>query len=158
MTNRSNLSQSNLPDSSDTDTQSDTELAIAKPLHPEDIAVGDDVAILFTSSQFPTFNWHGFDTSILPIDQPITITYLPYDDQEALVVQQICLPFLLCRTFDDRHRSLDVRQVQLARLNKSYAAADRKARKHDQKAASSENDKGSKKKKRRKKKRKSKRK
>jgi len=74
-----------------------------------------------------------------------------------LVVQQICLPFILCKTFDDRHRYLDIRQVQLARLNKSFAVADRKARLHDQKAASSENDKASKKKKRCKKKKKSKR-
>ena len=134
---------SRLPSSSDTDAQSPSELTVAKPLHPEDIAVGDDVAILFTSSQSATYNWYGFDTSILPIEQPIAITYLPYGDQEALVVQQICLPFVVCKTFDDRHRYLDIRQVQLARLNKSFAAADRKARMDDQKATTSENDKAS---------------
>ena len=158
MTSRPYNNPSSLPNPSDTDAQSPAELTVAKPMHPEDIAVGDDVAILFTSSQYATFNWYGFDTSILPIEQPIAITYLPYGDQEALVVQQICLPFVVCKTFDDRHRYLDIRQVRLARLNKSFAAADRKARLHDQKAAASENEKTSKKKKRRKKKKKSKRK
>ena len=158
MTNHPNSNSSSLLDSSDSDLDSDSQspsgLTVAKPLHPEDIAVGDDVAILLTSSQSPTFNWYGLDTSILPIEQPITITYLPYGDQEALVVQQICLPFIICKTFDDRHRYLDVRQVQLARLNKSFATADRKSRVFDQKAATSDNEKASKKKKRRKKKRK----
>ena len=158
MTSRPYNNPSSLLNPSDTDAQSPAELTVAKPMHPEDIAVGDDVAILLTSSQYPTFNWYGFDTSILPIEQPITITYLPYGDQEALVVEQICLPFILCKTFENRHRYLDVRQVQLARLNKSFAAADRKARINDQKAATSENEKASEKKKRRKKKRKSKRK
>lgn len=158
MTSRPKYSPTSLPNSSDTDAQSLAEMTVAKPLHPEDIAVGDDVAILFTSSQYPTFNWYGFDTSILPIEQPIAITYLPYGDQEALVVQQICLPFVLCKTFDDRHRYLDVRQFQLARLDKSFAVADRIARKHDQKAAALENKETTKKKKRRKKKKKSKRK
>lgn len=159
MTSRPNYSPSSLPNSSDTDAQSPAELTVAKPLHPEDITVGDDVAILFTSSQYPTFTWYGFDTSILPIEQPIAITYLPYGDQEALVVQQICLPFVLCKTFDNRHRYLDVRQFQLARLDKSFAAADRIARKHDQKAAAAEIEETTKKKKkRRKKKKKSKRK
>ena len=158
MTSRPHKNPCSLPNSSDTDAQSPAELTVAKPLHPEDIAVGDDVAILLTSSQYPTFNWYGFDTSILPIEQPITITYLPYGDQEALIVEQVCLPFVLCKTFENRHRYLDVRQVQLARLNKSFAAADRKARINDQKAATSENEKASEKKKRRKKKRKSKRK
>lgn len=158
MTSRPKYSPSSLPNSSDTDAQSPAELTVAKPLHPEDIGAGDDVAVLFTSSQYPTFNWYGFDTSILPIEQPIAITYLPYGDQEALVVEQICLPFVLCKTFDNRHRYLDIRQVQLARLNKSFAAADRAARKQDQKAAELENEETTKKKKRRKKKKKSKRK
>ena len=158
MTSRPFNNPSSLLGSSETDGQLPSELTVAKPLHPEDIAIGDDVAILFTSSQSASYNWYGFDTSILPIEQPIAITYLPYGDQEALVVEQICLPYVVCKTFDDRHRYLDVRQVQLARLNKSFAAADRKARLHDQKAAASENEKTSKKKKRRKKKKKSKRK
>ena len=131
---------------------------VAKPVHPEDLAIGDDVAILFTSSQYPTFNWYGFDTTMQPIEKPISVTYLPYGDQAALIVQQICLPFVLCKTFDDRHRYLDVRQVQLARLSKTFAVADREARNHDQRAASFENDTKSKKKKRHKKKKKSKRK
>lgn len=158
MTSRHKNSPSSLQDSRDTDAQLTSEFTVAKPLHPEDIVVGDDVAILFTSSQFPTYNWYGFDTSILPIDQPITITYLPYGDQEALVVEQICLPFVLCKTFENRHRYLDVRQVQLARLDKAFAVAERWARKQDLKVATFENEKESKKKKRRKKKKKSKRK
>ena len=137
------------------DSQSHSALTVAKPLHAEDLAVGDDVAVLFTSSQFPTFNWYGFDTSMLPIEQPITITYLPFDDQEALIVEKICLPFVICKTYDQRHRYLDIRQVQLARLDKGFARADRKARKHDQKAAAFENEKASKKKKRSKKRKKS---
>ena len=90
-----------------------------------------------------------------PIEKPISVTYLPFGDQGALVVQQISLPFVLCRTFDDRHRYLDIRQVQLARLSKAFAEADREARKLDQKAANNENEKTTKKKKRRKKKKKS---
>ncbi len=89
---------------------------------------------------------------MLAIEQPISVTYLPFEDQEALIVLQICLPFVLCKTFDSRHRYLDIRQVQQARLSKAFAQADRKARKLDQKAANNEKETTSKKKKCRKKK------
>jgi len=158
MTSHTNKISSDQSSTNDTEAKVPADLAIAKPIHPEDLVVGDDVAILFTSSQYATFNWYGFDTSMQPIEKPISVTYLPYGNQAALVVQQICLPFVLCKTFDDRHRYLDVRQVQLARLSKAFAEADRAARKRDQEAATSENEKTSKKKKRRKKKKKSKRK
>lgn len=137
---------SNRPNSDVTDAPVRSDIEFAKPLHPEDLAVGDDVVILFTSSQYPTFNWYGFDTGMQPIEKPISVTYLPFGDQGALVVQQICLPFVLCRTFDDRHRYLDIRQVQLARLSKAFAEADREARKLDQKAANNENEKTTKRK------------
>jgi hypothetical protein len=145
---------SNRISSESTDAKRLSDSALAKPLHPEDLSVGDDVAILFTSCQYPTFVWYGFDSGMQPIEKPISVTYLPLDDQEALVVEQICLPFVLCRRFDDRHRYLDVRQVQLARLNKAFAKADRKARRHDQEVAARENPKTTKRKKRRKKKKK----
>ena len=158
MTSQTSNISSDQSNSDDTKAQVPADLAVAKPLHPEDLVVGDLVAVLFTSSQYATFNWYGFDTTMQPIEKPISVTYLPYGDQAALIVQQICLPFVLCKTFDDRHRYLDIRQVQLARLSKEFAVADRAARKHDQEAATSENEKTSKKKKRRKKKKKSKRK
>ncbi len=141
------------PENIDSDSHQQ-DLSVARPLHPEDLAIGDNVAILHTSSQFPTFNWCGFDTTMLPIEQPVKITYLPYDDYEALQVKKICLPFVICKTFEGRHRYLDIRQVQLARLDEGYANADRKARKHDQQATNAEHLQRSKKKKRDKKKKK----
>lgn len=114
-----------------------TAMTSVRTLHPEDICVGDNVAIMSRSVQVPTFMWCNFDTSMTPMEKPVRMTFLPDGEQEALRVSDVCLPFIICDTYDNKHVFIDLRQTQLARLDAAFAKADRKARKNNDREAAS---------------------
>lgn len=96
---------------------------VAKPLAPEDIAIGDHVAVLSIVTQ------HLNIAAYLGCEQPwnkrpdvLRIRWLPTDDLGSpMRVIRICLPFILVEMLDGKSRTLDTRQVQLARLSDDFA-------------------------------------
>ena len=106
-----------------------SKITVARKLHPEDISVGDDVALSEVSYQFPSFFWCGADHAILPPESQVRITFLPIEEPQTLKVKSICLPFVLCTLADGKHQVYDVRQVQLVRLDRGFAQKVRDSRK-----------------------------
>jgi len=94
-----------------------------KTVAPEDLRVGDFVAILLEDCQYPTHYWVWFSPDV-PEGQPVRLTFMPTDDIGVpLKVAAICLPFIAVENADGEKRSLDLRQCKLGRLTEDYVAA-----------------------------------
>ncbi len=104
------------------------ESTLAKVLAPEDVRVGDYVALLLVVCEVPSFWWCGGVGTTRP-DEPIRIPFLVENGGVPLEVRSICLPFVLVKSPGGEHRSLDVRRYRLARLDRGYAKTAWKARK-----------------------------
>ena len=114
------------------------ELQSARRIHPEDLVVGDDIALTEVSHQYGTFAWYSLDTFKYPADEVITLTYRPSGDHFPQKVVSICLPFLLCELVTGKHVIHDVRTVQLTRLQSGFAKAARAAFKSDKESEETE--------------------
>ncbi len=110
--------------------------AVARKLHPEDIEINDNVAVSETLCQYPSYLWQCVDTTRLPPEQPVRLTYLPYSC-EIYSVKAVCLPFVLCRSQDKKHKVFDIRQDQLSRVTQDFADKVRAAIKEDESALKS---------------------
>ena len=110
------------------------ETVVVRKLHGEDIAVGDYVALSQVTWQIPSFCWCPADTTMLPPEQPVRITFLTRDEPMPQRVVSVCLPYVLCRLPDGKHTVQDIRQVQLVRLDARFAAAAQRAWESDQKS------------------------
>jgi hypothetical protein len=98
--------------------------SLAASVAPEDLKRGDYVAVLNEIIQFPSFLW--FDSS-LNSDQDIVRTrWIPTESGTPLKVKAICLPFVLVKSPFRVPETIDVRRVQLVRLNDDYARQVRK--------------------------------
>ena len=95
---------------------------LAKTLAPEDVRVGDYVAILLELVEFPPYG--------ALLASPCT--YSPPGTLEAIAVRKrsdnirpmrvvgVCLPFVPVKCVNGKHRTLDLRQKTLARLGNRY--------------------------------------
>lgn len=92
---------------------------------PEDLRPGDFVAVLYQVVEFPSFFW--FDAPLTERHEPVRMRCLPADGGQPLKVKAVCLPFVFAKHPCGRRQTLDVRAVQLARLDGEYA---RKVWKH----------------------------
>ncbi len=101
-----------------------TQSNLAKALAPEDIAVGDFVAVLYSSREFPKTKWDS-----TPSGETVRVTYIPGDGGLPQKVQAICLPFVLVQDPTGSLKSIDVRVSQIARLELVYAKTAWKAHK-----------------------------
>lgn len=93
--------------------------------------MGDFVSLLHVFYVFPSFFWC-CDEFSRSREETVRITYLPDAGGVPLKVKAVCLPFVLVKHPTGGKRTLDVRKVRLARLDKKYAAAAWKMRKQDQ--------------------------
>jgi hypothetical protein len=101
------------------------ENTLAASVAGEDLCVGDDVAILNEIHEFPSFFWSGCETSVAP-HEPVRIQSMARDAGTPLRVQAVCLPFVFLKTPIGKPRTVDIRRVQLVRLDASYARLVRK--------------------------------
>lgn len=97
-------------------------LKASKRVHPEDLKIGDDVAISETHHQLATCCWLGLDSFQYPPDQSIRLSLMASGDHHPQKVKSICLPFVLCQQSDGKHVVHDLRQMQLSRLDATFAA------------------------------------
>ena len=98
-----------------------TDVSLAKVLAPEDVRVGDYVALLHVVCEIPTFCWYD-DAPMLPRDEPVRIAFTPECGGVPLCVKSVCLPYVLVKRPTGEKQTLDVRRSRLARLNRDYAA------------------------------------
>lgn len=93
--------------------------------------MGDFVSLLHVFYDFPSFFWCCDDFSHKR-EETVRISYLPEAGGVPMKVKAVCLPFVLVKLPTGGKRTLDVRKVRLARLDREYAAAAWKMRKQDQ--------------------------
>ena len=104
--------------------------AASRTVSPEDLAVGDYIAITRYVIEAPSFFWC-CDESIRQREELARIWLMPRDIQPPLKVYDICLPFVLTKTADRRYKSLDLRMLQVVRVDPKYGRKVRKRyRKH----------------------------
>ena len=97
----------------------DDALTMASTVAPEDLRRGEFVAVLNRIYEAPSFLWPC--TESLAPDEPVRIRWRTREGGLPLKVSAICLPFVFLKTPKGRYRSIDVRQVDLVRLNGEYA-------------------------------------
>lgn len=88
-------------------------------LAPEDIQVGDYLAILRVTSEYVVPPWQRTDCNpeLTPV---MRFAHYPANTGRPLKVLEICLPFVLVEKPNGKHTSLDVRRMQLARISAAY--------------------------------------
>lgn len=100
--------------------------SLAKALAPEEICRGDFVTPLYVVSEWPSWYWDD-DDALHPRDELVRIRSTPCDEATPLEVIGVCLPFVLVETPEREGKTLDVRRVRLARLDRTFARKARRA-------------------------------
>lgn len=92
----------------------------AKSVAPEDLQVGEFVAVLSRIYQYPSFLWFSRDGD--DRYETVRLKFLPHKNAgEPLKIKAVCLPFVLVQFASKKIESIDVRQCQLARVDKQFA-------------------------------------
>jgi len=103
-----------------TDNVQIPEQNMARALAPEDILIGEYVAFLSMIEEIEPFVFT-FEFS------PRTICAPKYESfpcsVEPMKVRAVCLPYVFIKDVKGKLRTLDVRQVRLARLPKEYGSS-----------------------------------
>jgi hypothetical protein len=99
-------------------------IALAKALAPEEIRRGDFVTLLYVINEWPTWYW---DDDLQSRQEPVQVRMTPQDEPRPLKVLAVCLPFVLVKPPRGREQTLDVRTCRLARLDRRFAKAARRA-------------------------------
>ena len=110
-----------------------TDLKCARLVHPEDLAVGDRVAVSSVTYELATYLWCGADSFQFPPDELIRLTFKATDGHYPMTIKSICLPYVLCKCIGKQHVVHDLRQTQLTRLDRDFADAVVKAYEQDKK-------------------------
>ena len=92
---------------------------LAASVAPEDVNVGDDVAVLNEASEYASFLWDDALTS--SPEDVIRVWWRPTEAGMPLKVKAVCLPFVFVTAPTGVSRTMDLRQVQLVRLSRTYA-------------------------------------
>jgi len=121
-----------------------TEPALAsacRAIHPEDLLAGDYVTVLQQTYQVATYAWCGIDTHQFPPNEPIEISLRGYF--EALKVEDICFPFLLCTNNEGEVRVIDShpssKAIKMPPRHNSANWTKRRNRKNEKNAKQSSN-------------------
>ena len=101
---------------------SDSHSTLARALAPEDVRLGDYVALLDEIFELPSFWWYA-DSALHPREQLVRIRMIPTQENLPLKVKSVCLPFVLAKNPAGEKRTLDLRRCRLARLDREYAAS-----------------------------------
>ena len=101
-------------------TDKPQESTLARRVAAEDIARGDYLAELNEIYQAPPFLWQ-CESRLTASTEPVAIRFRSQDAGQPLRVIAICLPFVLAKLPSGGRRTLDLRGVELVRLDRHYA-------------------------------------
>src|SRR5690349_4381542 len=111
------------PTKTETSSQPDsTHPTLARVLAPEDVRVGDFVAVLDELYELPSYCWRD-DVVLHPRDELVRIRLMPTQENPPLKVKAVCLPFVLVKRPLGECHVLDLRRLRLARLDRRYGRA-----------------------------------
>jgi len=94
-------------------------LTMAASVASEDLKRGEFVAVLNDIVELPAFDY--CDRPSADPQNTIRVRYCGLDAGTPMKIKAICLPFVFVMRADEAPATLDVRQVQLVRLNRMYA-------------------------------------
>ncbi|QDT53278.1 hypothetical protein Pan44_12940 [Caulifigura coniformis] len=103
-----------------------TVTTVAARLAPEDLRPGQDIAVLTEILECPTWLWPGEVSGVRP-DEPVRLQITGRGSGRPLRIKAVCLPFVLVSRIDGKFRTLDVRRVQLVKLDRDFAKLVRKS-------------------------------
>ncbi len=101
------------------------QLVCCKTVSPEDLAVGDFIAITRSLIESPSFLWC-CDATLQKREDLVRLWLMPTDIQPPLKVCAVCLPFVLTKSVDRRSRLVDLRKVQIVRVDPKFGRRVRK--------------------------------
>ena len=103
-------------------TSSDSASSLAKSLAPEEIRVGDFVAVLYEIHEIPAY-WMCCEPTFGEEDRLVRLKMTPQKTGQPLKVRAVCLPFVLVKPQKGKVQTIDIRRFRLARLTPEYAEA-----------------------------------
>jgi hypothetical protein len=109
------------------DSAQSSMMTVATRLAPEDLRPGQDVAILTEVYECPTWLWCGELPPGTRPDELVRLQSMGRGGGRPLRIKAVCLPFVLVTRSDGKSRTLDIRRVQLVKLDRAYAKIVRKA-------------------------------
>lgn len=96
-----------------------TESLTSQALAPEDIGPGDYVCVLHTITEhLPLYML--LESAPCARAEPVRLSWLSEDGAAPMKVVDVCLPLVLVRGVDGKHRTMDVRRCRLARLSPGF--------------------------------------
>lgn len=101
-------------------TDNPTALSLSRRVAPEDLSCGDYVAVLNEVYEYPSFLWC-CDTQLTAPSDTVAVRFCALGAGYPLRVKGLCLPFVFVKLPSREHRTLDIRQVELVRLDRDYA-------------------------------------
>jgi len=96
------------------------ETTLARRVAAEDVARGDYLALLNEIYQAAPFLWD-CDSHLTASNEPISIRFRAPGAGSPMRVVAICLPFVFVKMPRYGHRTLDLRSVEVVRLDPHYA-------------------------------------
>jgi hypothetical protein len=107
-----------------TDVSTSENITTAASVAPEDLKCGDFVAILNEVIEVPSYLW--VNSVTIERDTVVRVRLIPSGSGTPLKVKAICLPFVFVKPPTGEFETIDIRRVQLVRLNEAYGRSVRK--------------------------------
>jgi hypothetical protein len=101
-----------------TDVSTNQSTTTAASVAPEDLKCGDFVAVLSEVIEVPSYLWMNLVTT--ERETLFRMRCIPSGTGLPLKVKAICLPFVFVKPPTGQFETIDIRRVQLVRLDESY--------------------------------------
>ncbi len=93
--------------------------SLAVRVAPEDLKIGDFVAVLNEIAEYPAIVW--CDPGVDAADDLVRVQFCATDAGMPLKIKALCLPFVYVASPVGATQTLDLRRIQLVRLKKRYS-------------------------------------
>jgi len=107
------------------------QMALSRPLAPEDVGIGDYVVVTHDTVQVLMENCLPGATQALQLAR---VRYIPYRAGWPYRVVSVCVPFVIVQDFEGDVEHLDLRQHSISRVDKHYFLSARRRYRKTQKA------------------------
>ncbi len=95
------------------------QVKVAKQLRADDIRVGEYVAVLCETYEWPAV----FCSGVFDAPTVHRATLVPNHTEDPVRIEAVCVPFVFVVDTAGKHRVLDLRRVRLARVSGGFGRA-----------------------------------
>lgn len=93
---------------------------LAQNIAGEDLVVGEFIAILNDTCEYPSFLWDRCAVT-LPASEPVRVRFASSRAGKPIKIAAVCLPFVYGKSPDGTLEIIDLRRSQVVRLDQSCA-------------------------------------